>query len=85
MLTGRSISKFSPVRRYNPCMTIDQLLANIDAELAQLIKARDTLPTARVKSPTAAKPKRRKLSKAARERIAAAQLKRWAKQRAAAK
>ena len=56
-------------------MSVNNLISSIDSEIATLTKARALL------AGTAATPYvklRRKMSKAARERIAAAQRKRWA-------
>lgn len=68
-------------------MSISDLLFSIDSEIAQLQQARallaGTLGGKSAGSPSV-KPKR-KLSAAAREKIAAAQRKRWAKVRAKAK
>lgn len=78
-------------------MAIDSILAQIDAEIARLTQARTllaTLGTAAVAAPESkstkspAKAKRRKkrvLSPEARKRIADAQRKRWAAQKAKAK
>jgi len=66
-------------------MTNDRILAEVDAEISLLQKVRallssDTAPfNTTAKSPTR---KRRKMSKAARAKIADAQRKRWAKQKA---
>jgi hypothetical protein len=57
-------------------MSINNLLSSIDSEIATLTKARALLAGLAVNSPSA-KPKR-KMSKAARMKIAAAQRKRWA-------
>ncbi|KAA6459557.1 hypothetical protein DYQ86_15650 [Acidobacteria bacterium AB60] len=65
-------------------MTTDSILASIDAEIARLQNVRDLLAktTMGKGAPDASTPrKRRKLSPAARERIAEAQRKRWAKQK----
>jgi hypothetical protein len=65
-------------------MTIDNILASIDSEIAQLTRARALLSGAgakKVAAPSA--PKKRKMSAAARKRIGDAQRKRWAKQKAA--
>ena len=78
-------------------MAIDSILAQIDAEIARLTQARSLLAnlgTAKVavaqtpKANAPAKTKRRKkrvLSPEARKRIADAQRKRWAAQKAKAK
>lgn len=71
-------------------MSLDQILSEIDAEIARLENVRDLLAEATTASKskrTTAKPgrKRRKLSTEARARIAAAQRKRWAKQKRGAK
>ncbi|MGA3130305.1 MAG: hypothetical protein ABSD59_05855 [Terracidiphilus sp.] len=77
-------------------MAIENILTEIDAEIARLKQARALLATlgnattdagAKVKkSPAAAKPrKKRVLSAEARKRIADAQHRRWAKQKAKAK
>jgi hypothetical protein len=62
-------------------MTQERILSSIDAEIARLTKARALLADSPTKG-GAATPKRRKLSAAARKRIAEAQRKRWAKQKA---
>jgi hypothetical protein len=65
------------------------IIAGIDAELARLYRAKKILTSRDGSAPAAApKPKRKKkriLSPEARERIAAAQRKRWAAQKKAAK
>jgi hypothetical protein len=74
-------------------MTIDSILAQIDAEIARLTQARALLssagkvsvPAAGVKgagAPARKTRKKRVLSPEARKRIADAQRKRWAAQRA---
>ena len=65
-------------------MTIDKILASIDAEIAQLKQARALLSGGGIKKTASAAPvrKRRKMSAAARKRIGDAQRKRWAKQKA---
>lgn len=62
-------------------MEIETLIAEIDAEIARLQQARALLAGSQVRTTTASakKPAKLKLSAAARERIAAAQRKRWAK------
>jgi hypothetical protein len=65
-------------------MTLESIISSIDAEIARLQQVRDLLSET-TKSSTAAPAvvrKRRKLSSAARKRIAEAQRKRWAKQNA---
>lgn len=65
-------------------MTIDKILASIDAEIAQLKQARALLSGDGTKRSAAPAPrKKRKLSAATRKRIANAQKARWAKQKAA--
>ena len=64
-------------------MAINSILTEIDAEIARLQKVKNLLSSADVrssrKSTTAAKKRsKRRLSPDARERIAAAQRKRWA-------
>jgi hypothetical protein len=67
-------------------MTIDTILASIDSEIAQLKQARALLSGIETKKEaTPAAPKKRKMSAAGRKRIADAQRKRWAKQKAAIK
>jgi hypothetical protein len=70
--------------RYTFGMTVDKILASIDSEIAQLKQARALLSGGGTKktAPSAAQKKRR-LSAAARKKIADAQRKRWAKQKAA--
>ena len=55
-----------------PGMTLDNIIASIDSEIARLQKVRALLST------ETSAPKRRRLSAAARKKIAAAQRKRWA-------
>jgi hypothetical protein len=64
-------------------MTLDKILASIDAEIAQLKQARALLSNLSTKDSAAPVPNRHKMSVAARKRIADAQRKRWAKQKAA--
>jgi hypothetical protein len=65
-------------------MTIDKILASIDAEIAQLKNARVLLSGGGAKkAATPAAPKKRKMSAAARKRIGDAQRARWARQKAA--
>jgi hypothetical protein len=75
-------------------MGIDSILSEIDAEIARLTQARALLATMgsgthatakTAKAPKKAGKKRRPLSAEARKRIADAQRKRWAAQRAKAK
>ena len=68
-------------------MTLDHILASIDQEIASLQKARILLSGESATAAKAAKsPKKRKpLSAAARKRIADAQRKRWAAQKAKGK
>ena len=75
-------------------MTTSQILTAIDVQIARLQEARDVLagssPARRRGRPPASAPaaptmKRRTLSPSARKKIAEAQRKRWAKQKAAAK
>jgi len=62
---------------------IDNILASIDAEIAQLKQARALLSGGGAKkAATSAAPKKHKMSAAARKRIGDAQRKRWAKQKA---
>jgi hypothetical protein len=64
-------------------MTIDKILASIDAEIAQLEHARALLSgDGTKKAATPAAPRKRKMSAAARKKIAEAQRKRWAKLKA---
>jgi hypothetical protein len=64
-------------------MTIETILASIDAEIAQLNQARALLSgDGTKKTAKLAAPAKRKMSAAARKRIGDAQRKRWAKQRA---
>lgn len=64
-------------------MTIDNdILSSIDAEIARLKQVRALLSSdGTKKTATVATPKNRKMSAAARKRIADAQRKRWAKQK----
>jgi hypothetical protein len=68
-------------------MSINTLVSEIDHEIAGLTQARKILTSLNGHStrPAAGTHKRRPLSVAARKRIAAAQKKRWAEQRKAAK
>lgn len=75
-------------------MATDSILAQIDAEIARLTQVRSLLATAgNIGTPTAVKGKRgpgrprkkRTLSAEARKRIADAQRKRWAAQKAKGK
>jgi hypothetical protein len=79
-------------------MAIENILSEIDAEIARLQRARALLATLdsastktarstkKAKAPAAVKPrKRRRLSAEARKRISEAQQRRWAKQKAKAK
>jgi hypothetical protein len=61
-------------------MSVDNIIASIDAEIDRLQSVRDLLAETTTK--TSATRKRRTLSPAARKRIADAQRKRWAKQKA---
>jgi hypothetical protein len=64
-------------------MTIETILAEIDAEIAQLKQARALLSgDGAKKSATPVVRKKRKMSAAGRKRIGDAQRKRWAKQKA---
>ena len=63
-------------------MTLHNIVASIDAEIDRLQSVRDLLAETTTKTSAtapAATRKRRKLSPAARKRIAEAQRKRWAK------
>ena len=70
--------------RYTFRMTLETILASIDSEIAQLKQARALLSGDGTKKTASAAPvrKRRKMSADARKRIADAQRKRWAKQKA---
>jgi hypothetical protein len=81
---------------YSHVMAIDSILAQLDAEIARLTQVRSLLAssgkvTARLperknsKGPAAKGRKKRVLSAEARKRIADAQRKRWAAQKAKAK
>ncbi|MDR3736852.1 MAG: hypothetical protein P4L10_15125 [Acidobacteriaceae bacterium] len=73
-------------------MNLNDIVAQIDAEIARLTQAKQALlgiPTSKgpgrprnAAAPAAAKPKKRKMSAAGRARIAAAQKARWAKVKA---
>ena len=65
-------------------MSLDNIIASIDAEIARLEQARALFSTETTKV-GAIHRKPRKLSPAARKRIAEAQKKRWAKAKKAAK
>jgi methylase of polypeptide subunit release factors len=63
---------------------MDKILASIDAEIAHLKQARAVLAGDGAKKTTKlATPKKHKMSAAARKKIADAQRRRWAKQKAA--
>jgi hypothetical protein len=64
-------------------MTLNNVLASIDSEIATLTKARELLAGTAVRT-VSAKPKH-KMSATARKRISDAQRKRWAAFRKAAK
>jgi len=76
-------------------MAIDNILAQIDSEIARLQQARKLLATlettatqagGKAKAAAKSKPqKKRRISAAGRKRIAEAQRKRWAAQRAKAR
>jgi hypothetical protein len=63
-------------------MTLDKILAEIDSEIAQLKRARALLSGDGAKNTAGPVRKRRKMSAASRKKIADAQRKRWAKQKA---
>jgi hypothetical protein len=90
--------RISPVRRfwmsYPLSMSIESILAEIDAEIARLTQVRSLLAGSRSISSSAAvskakgparRRKKRVLSAEARKRIADAQRKRWAAQKAKSK
>jgi len=62
-------------------MTTDHIIAEIDAEIARLKQVRTLLSTSTTEDDHKPVRKARKLSAAARKKIAAAQKARWAKQR----
>jgi hypothetical protein len=66
-------------------MTLETILASIDSEIARFKQARALLSTDGIKKTPSTVPvrKRRKMSAASRKKIADAQRKRWAKQKAA--
>jgi hypothetical protein len=72
-------------------MTVNDILSSIDAEIASLQRARallsgkTTKPAKAAKVPKPAPKKRRKMSAEGRKRIADAQRKRWAAQKAKGK
>jgi hypothetical protein len=67
-------------------ITVDKLLASIDSEIAKLKQVRALLSGGGTKKNAApATPKKRKMSAAARKKIAEAQRKRWAAVRKATK
>jgi hypothetical protein len=64
-------------------MIIDKILASIDSEIAQLKQARALLSSDGIqKTAKHVVPTKRKMSAAARKKIAAAQRARWAKRKA---
>jgi hypothetical protein len=75
------------VVRYTFGMTIETILASIDSEIARLKQVRALLSGGGTKKVASAAPvrKRRKLSAASRKKIADAQRKRWANQKATGK
>jgi hypothetical protein len=64
-------------------MTTEQIIAEIDAEIARLRKVRALLSPRPSQDNTKPVRKHRKLSAASRRKIAAAQKARWVKQKAA--
>ena len=66
-------------------MTIDRIITQIDAEIGRLKEVRALLATNCSKGASKPARKRSRLSAAARKKIADAQRKRWAKQKAAKK
>ena len=69
--------------RYTFEMATDSILTSIDVEIARLKQVRALLSTdGTKKTATPATPKKRKMSAASRKKIADAQKKRWAKQKA---
>jgi hypothetical protein len=62
-------------------MTVERILSSIDAEIARLTQIRALLSGSSSTDTAAPVLKRRKLSAAARKKIAEAQRKRWAKQK----
>ena len=64
-------------------MTVESILASIDSEIARLQQVRALLSSDSSKSAAGPIRKPRKLSAAARKKIAEAQRKRWAKQKKA--
>jgi len=66
-------------------MDTDQLISEIDSEIARLQQARALLAGASSPTHATSPRKKRTLSAEARARIAAAQKRRWAKQKSAAK
>lgn len=81
--------------RYARTMTIDSILAELDSEIARLTQVRSLLASSAKSTSKAAAPKvgkagpgrrkKRVLSAEARKRIADAQRKRWAAQKAKSK
>jgi hypothetical protein len=81
--------------RYARTMTIDSILAQLDSEIARLTQVRSLLASSAKSAPKFAAPKvgktgttrrkKRVLSAEARKRIADAQRKRWAAQKAKSK
>lgn len=78
-LLGKGRSRFGILRG----MTIEEILASIDDEIARLRKVRALLSTGATETVAPVRKGRHKLSAEARTRIAEAQRKRWAKQKAA--
>ena len=81
--------------RYARTMTIDSILAELDSEIARLTQVRSLLASSAKSAPKVSAPKfgkvgktrrkKRVLSAEARKRIADAQRKRWAAQKAKSK
>ena len=64
-------------------MTLADILSSIDSEIARLMQARALLSGSSTEAASPSRKRRKKLSVAARRKIADAQRKRWAKQKSA--
>jgi hypothetical protein len=81
---ARGAGKILPFAFIMKSMTLDQILASLDAEIAQLKRARALLSgTAATKTAPPQSRRNGKMSAEGRKRIAEAQRKRWALQKKA--
>jgi hypothetical protein len=92
---AKLVGEIFAILSYSRSMTIDSILAQLDSEIARLTQVRSLLANtaktapkfadAKVSKATTKKRKKRVLSAEARKRIADAQRKRWAAQKAKTK